>query len=193
MKLKYLYSIFKRIPLGRSVLLAVVVTLLSAIVVASAMRLDLTPSNKAGDPTAGSQPPSLSQGANDQATISTIAENSTTGAQLSGPLKVLDYHGNISHVISLFDQFAYYYGWSVTHVSPSQFAGMTSDQIQSFDVLFTVSGSASDNACGTHQWGGVPDFSGLLQNPNVGVATANGRKVITGLDSDWHALFHPSG
>jgi CSLREA domain-containing protein len=54
MKTKYWYALLKRIRLGRAVLLVAAVSL-SAIVVASAMRLDLTPSNNPGDSATGPQ------------------------------------------------------------------------------------------------------------------------------------------
>jgi CSLREA domain-containing protein len=54
MKTKYWYALLQRIRLGRAVLLVAAVSL-SAIVVASAMRLDLTPSNNPGDSATGPQ------------------------------------------------------------------------------------------------------------------------------------------
>jgi hypothetical protein len=114
-------------------------------------------------------------------------------ASTSGPIKVLDYHGNILAVQTLLDDLALSNGWSVTHVTPTAFAGMTASQIQSYHVLFIVSGGAA-SVCGTNQWGGMtPDYSGLLANPNTSAALANGRKVITGLDLDWHSIHSPFG
>jgi len=60
MKTKNWYALLKRIRLGRAVLLATAVTL-TAIVTASAMRLDLISSSSPGNPAAEPQPASLSQ------------------------------------------------------------------------------------------------------------------------------------
>jgi CSLREA domain-containing protein len=60
MKTKNWYALLKKIRLGRAVLLATAVAL-SGIVAASAMRLDLIPSNNPGNPAAEPQPANLSQ------------------------------------------------------------------------------------------------------------------------------------
>ncbi len=117
-----------------------------------------------------------------QGTTGTITKRIAT-------MRVLDYHGNIVPSSFLLDQLAQENSWSVSHVSPAAFASMTEGQIRAFDVLFVVSGAASDNSCGSFQWGGVPDYSGLLGNANIRSATSDGRKVITGMDPDWHATF----
>src|SRR5512132_518748 len=60
MKTKYLYDLLKRIRPWHAVSLVAAVTL-SAVIVASAMRLDLTPPKNPGNPAAEPQPESVSQ------------------------------------------------------------------------------------------------------------------------------------